>query len=272
MTAAAYPALEKRRALADRVVAHLAAHTELKATLLTGSVAQGTCDDRSDIDLLNYYETLPERSAFDRLLGELGAQLGRELSPPGAAEFVAGYQIEGVELQTGAQLTRTLEASIDRIAAGEVNWAGAKEAMGLQEGIALHGADLVSSWQARLSYPEELRRREIEANLGFFPIWALGEYLSTRDAALFERQMLLDGAFRVVAVLSALNGLYFSTFQFKRTQSHVARMGLKPERLAERLNLVADAPAPEAGDELRRLVEETKALVKAELPDLPDQP
>lgn len=259
---------ERRRALARRVTEHLAAHTDLRATLLTGSVAQGTCDDSSDIDLLNYYEEPPLRADFDALLAELGARVTRELSPPDADEFLASYDLEGVELQTGAGRVATLEATLDRIAAGEVDWASAKVAMGLQEGVALHGADLFSAWQARIAYPEVLRRREVEANLGFFPIWALDGYLRTRDAALFQRQMLLDGAYRVVAILSALNGLYFSSFQFKRMSAHASRMALKPERLAERLTAIADAPAGAAGRELDALVAETKDLVRATLPDV----
>lgn len=262
------PAAEKRRAIAQRVVDHLAARSELCASLLTGSVATETCDDSSDIDLLNYYEHLPLRAAFDALLAELGARVTRELSPPGAAEFVAGYDLDGIELQTGAGLVASLEATLDRIAGGEVGWATAKQAMGLQEGVALRGAALIGSWQERISYSDELRRREIERHLGFFPIWRLGEYLATRDAALFERQMLLDGAFRVAAVMSALNRLYFSSFQFKRMADHVERMRVRPERLAERLATVANAPADEAGRELAALVEETKQLVRTELPDL----
>jgi predicted nucleotidyltransferase len=261
-------AAAKRRALARRVTDQLAEHTDLKAALLTGSVAAGTCDDRSDIDLLNYYDELPARADFDRLLAELGARLTRELSPPGAAEFVAGYDLEGVELQTGASLASTLESTLARIEGGEVDWATAKVAMGLQEGVGLHGAEVVARWQARLAYPDALRRREIEANLGFFPIWRLRDYLSTRDAALFERQMLVEGAFRVAAILSALNGLYFSTFQFKRMGDHAARMTQKPDRLAERLAAVADAPSEAAGHELEGLVRDTTELVRAALPDL----
>src|SRR5438270_10282285 len=64
---------EKRRATARRVVEVLAAKTGLSASLLAGSAAQGTCDEHSDIDLLNYYSELPDRGAFDALMRGLGA-------------------------------------------------------------------------------------------------------------------------------------------------------------------------------------------------------
>jgi hypothetical protein len=80
--------------------------------------------------------------------------------------------------------------------------------------------------------------------------------------------MLLEGAFKVVAVLSAVNRLYFTTFQFKRAGGHVEQMDIKPDRLAERLDRVANGPPSGAADELRKLVEETKAIVRRELPDV----
>jgi len=101
-----------------------------------------------------------------------------------------------------------------------------------------------------------------------FPIWKIDEHPGSRDAELFRRQMLLDGAFRVVAVLSAVNRIYFSTFQFKRAAEHFSRMPLKPDRLAERLDLVANAAPREASEELRKLVQEMRAIVSAELPEL----
>jgi len=261
-------AVETRRALAGRVVERIALRTALRATLLTGSVAHGTCGPGSDIDLLNYYESLPSREDFDLALSEAGATLKDDLSPPGAAEFLAAYDLDGIEVQTGAQLTSSLEAIVDRIATGEIDWATAKVAMGLQEGVALHGEDLIRNWRERITYPDELRRREVQHNLGFFPIWKLDSYLATREAELFRRQMLLDGAFRALAVLSALNGVYFSDFQFKRASAHAAKLAAKPHDLAARLALIADGPPAEAAEELRALIEETKALVSRELPNV----
>lgn len=42
----------------------------------------------------------------------------------------------------------------------------------------------------------------------------------------------------------------------------------KPDRLAARLDRVANGPPSEAAEELRKLVEETKAIVRRELPDV----
>jgi hypothetical protein len=236
--------------------------------LLAGSAAQGLSDEHSDIDLLNYYDELPDQAEFDRALSDLGAEPKGLISPPRPEGFGARYEIEGIELQTGGQLTSALEERLDRIATGDVDWVTAKVAMGLLEGLALHGEDLIAGWKQRATYPDSLRRREVERNLGFFPVWKIDEHLAARDAELFRRQMLLDGAFRVLYVLSAVNRVYFSTFQFKRAGAYLEQLGAKPDRLAERLDLVANAAPSAAAKELRRLVEETKAIVMAEMPDV----
>ncbi len=259
---------ERRRRLARRIVGRLAERTQLAASLLAGSVATGTADEHSDIDLLNYYGQLPKAADFDAAMREVGAVRKAELGTPDEESFAAVYTLDGVEVQTGAQLVSALEERLQWIAAGDVDWINAKVAMGILEGLPLHGADLVTAWKARASYPESLRRREVERNLGWFPVWAIDSHLAARDAELFRRQMLLDGAFRVVAVLSALNRLYFTTFQFKRARAHAARMRIKPDHLAEGLDSVANDSPTVAANELRQLVEETKALVRQEMPDV----
>ncbi len=245
---------EKRREIADRVVTGLAGRTDVRATLLAGSVAQGTADEHSDIDLLNYYDELPDQQTFDEVLREAGGERIGDLGVPRPGGFAVRHRFD-------------LDRRLARIEAGDVDWITAKVAIGLLEGIPLHGDGLIRAWQSRARYPEGLRRREIEVNLGWFPIWALDQHLAARDAELFRRQMLLEGAFKVVAVLSAVNRLYFTTFQFKRAAAHVDQMKVKPDRLAERLDRVANAPPSEAAEELRKLVEETKAIVRHEVPD-----
>ncbi len=259
---------DRRREIAERVVKGLADRTELRATLLAGSVARGISDEHSDIDLLNVYDDLPDRDTFDSVLKEAGGEIIGDIGAPTPEAFVGRYRIEGIEVQTGGEVISALEKRLANIEAGDVDWITAKVAMGTLEGTALFGPELVSEWQRRAAYPESLRRREVEANLGWFPIWAIDAHLASRDAELFRRQMLLEGAFKVVAVLSAVNRLYFTTFQFKRAGSHFEEMKVKPERLAERLDRVADGPPSTAADQLRKLVEETKAIVKRELPDV----
>jgi hypothetical protein len=79
---------------------------------------------------------------------------------------------------------------------------------------------------------------------------------------------LLEAAFNLLAVLGGLNRLYSTRFELKRMRAHVAKMELAPPRLADRLESLFRLEAEQAAAELGRLVEETRALVAREFPDL----
>ena len=136
-------------------------------------------------------------------------------------------------------------------------------------GLPLHGEELIEQRRARVGdYPEALRQAMIERHWSFFPLWYYGEAMAVRDAELWRLDMLLEAAFNLLAVLAALNRRYFARFELKRMRALIAQMELAPPRLAERLeSLFRLAPEPAAA-ELGRMVEETRALVAAELPDL----
>jgi hypothetical protein len=199
---------------------------------------------------------------------ETGASVTGVIRPPGPDGFTSRYSIEGIELQTGGTPVASIEERLERIAEGEVDWVTAKVAMGFAEGVTLHGHDLIQRWKTRAAYSDALRRREVEENIRIFSIWRADAQLVARDAELFRRQMLLDGAFRVAAVRSAINRLYFSTFQFKRAAEHFVRMAIKPKNVSQRLDIVANAPPAVAAEELRRLVEETRDIVRKEMPEI----
>lgn len=233
-----------------------------------GSVAHGSSDELSDIDLICYYDDVPPVAGFDEVIAEAGGSLKGPINPPGPEGFANRYSIEDIELQSGGTAVASIEDRLDRIAAGDIDWVTAKVAMGILEGVALHGEHIARAWKQRAAYPDSLRRREVEDNIRIFAIWRADEQLAARDAELFRRQMLVEGAFRVAAVLSAVNRVYFSTFQFKRAGQHFAQMAQKPQRLSERLDIVANADPHVAAEELRVLVQETKEIVRREMPDV----
>lgn len=92
--------------------------------------------------------------------------------------------------------------------------------------------------------------------------------MAARDAELWRLDALLDAAFNLLGVLAALNRLYYAHFELKRLRKLVARMELAPPSLADRLESLFRLQPEDAATELGRLVEETRVLVAAELPDL----
>jgi predicted nucleotidyltransferase len=258
------------RELAHRIVAAVVPSTGAAGALLTGSAGEGSADRFSDLDLLFYYERLPEPAAFRQVLDGLGAAYLLPIGEATEESFADAYLMDGVQVQTGGSAVSNVERQLDRVLAGtEPGEPSTKLAMGLLHGLPLHGDELLRRWRERAAaYPDELARRTIEKHLAVFPYWRAVEHMAARDARLWEVQSLLDGAFAVLAVLSGLNRVYFTTFQFKRMRQHVAAFEAAPSRLAERLESLFDLDPARAAEELRTLFDETLALVEARMPEV----
>jgi hypothetical protein len=142
-----------------------------------------------------------------------------------------------------------------------------KAMMGLLEGDALHGEDVIGRWQTlAAAYPEDLAPATVDHYLQFFPLWPAAERWKVQDATIFYHQTLVEVSLNILGVLAGLNHLYYSTFQVKRLRRFVSKMRIAPERLADRLDMLFTLNPVEAGDLLERLVDETVKLVEAHMP------
>jgi hypothetical protein len=261
---------EHLRALARRIAdAHLE-ETEPRAVLLVGSGAAGVADRYSDLDLILYYDELPDEEAIDRARDRLGGRDRRVIHARSDEGYAESFRLGGVECQLGFVPIPAWERELDRILAGEdLDSPLPKAVDGFLAGIPLHGAETIGRWRDRaLAYPDELRRRIVEHHWRFFPLWYFEEKLAARDAALWRQQVLLEAAFDLLAVLAALNRVYFSRFELKRLRALTARMAIAPADLAGRIERLFAVEPRSAGEELEALVRETQALVEAELPGL----
>ena len=106
----------------------------------------------------------------------------------------------------------------------------------------------------------------VKKYLAFFPIWGLEPHFRTRDATVWRYQVLVEAAQNIVGILAGPNGLYFTTFQFKRMGRFLNQMTVAPVDLATRLERLFQADSPTALAELETLVSETIVLVETYLP------
>ncbi|HEV2036705.1 MAG TPA: hypothetical protein VGU71_21345 [Candidatus Dormibacteraeota bacterium] len=179
--------------------------------------------------------------------------------------------MEGVECQGGGLLVVIVEKLLKDLRSGREpdSPSQQKVAMGLLHGLPLRDDGLIAGWQQGVrEFPEALARSMAQHHLRLFPYWASRRQLAERDAVLFEVQSLLDGAFYILGALSAVNSLYFTTFQLKRMRSHISGMQTAPPLLADRLEALFTAPRAAAARDLRQLVAETVEIVAVRFPDL----
>jgi hypothetical protein len=260
--------LSRRVAIAGRIVHAFERHIPPRAILLPGSVGEGRADEYSDLDLIAYYDRLPERSALDDWREALGVPLdGPEPRPD--AGWSDRFTIDGVECEAGGLLVPATERYVSELLAGDeaASAVHQKVAMGLAHGLTLRDDGVIAAWQRRLAeFPDALAEAMAEHHLKVFPYWSLWEAIAHRDARLWEVQSLLDGAFHVVGALSAANRTYFTSFQFKRMREHLAGLEVAPPNLADRLESLFELDRPAAARELGRLVRETADVVERLLP------
>lgn len=263
-------ATQHLRRLAREIVETALRRMPVRAALLVGSGGRGDADFYSDLDLILYVDELPTDDVLDDIREAVG---GTNPLRRGRVEHFCGeeFELEGVRTEVSFTTVSRVELRLDQLLdrVEEIDSPLQKAVLGVLEGLPLHGDELVERWQSRLrSYPEPLRRAMIERHWRFFPLWYHADAMAVRDAELWRLDVLLDAAFNLLAVLAGLNRLYFSRFELKRMRALVAEMKLAPPNLADRLESLFQLEPGSAAEELARLVEETRALVAGELPDL----
>lgn len=136
-------------------------------------------------------------------------------------------------------------------------------------GIPLYGETLIQQWKAKVAnYPNQLAQTMVEHYLKFFAIWGMQEKLAKRDTTLWYYQIIVESAQNLLGVMSGLNRLYYSTFQFKRMNRFIEQMEIAPRNLAARLEGLFDNEASVAVNQLEALVRATVELVEIHLPQV----
>jgi predicted nucleotidyltransferase len=257
--------------LVKRNVKAYLANPKTKAVMVTGSVAEGECDEYSDCDVCLYYDELPTDAElqFARQQNQ-GAELIEILGDRREGAFGESLLMNGIEFQFAHATIAQWEKEISSIVeAFDVPTPLMKTMAGTLVGIPLYGETLIEEWKAKIAnYPDGLAQRMVEHYLKFVPVWGMQEKLARRDTTLWYHQILVESAQNLLGVLSGLNRLYYSTFQFKRMSRFIEQMEIAPENLSERLESLFHHEAPVAVDQLEVLVRETIKLVEIHMPQV----
>jgi hypothetical protein len=259
------------RGLARSVVSRAELRCPLRAALLAGSGGRGDADTYSDIDLVVYVDRVPDWDVIEQIRDDAGGTDGVRRESATVDFRSIQFDLDGVHTEVSFTTPARLESRLDDVLTKieDFDSPAQKIVTGVLEGLALHGAPLVEIWKERVAlYPEVLRRPMIARHWMFFPLWHYRDAMAARDAELWRLDMLLDAAFNLVAVLAALNRVYFTRFQFKRMRTVIEAMALAPADFASRLEGLFRVAADSAAVELAALIDETRQLVEGEFADM----
>jgi hypothetical protein len=242
-------ATEALLALAQRVADALPAEV-VEEVILTGSVARGTADELSDIEMLVVSR---QRLSLDACFAHARAAGLEGLDtwgPQGTTVRKVFGMRDGVPLELVWQARADAEATIDAILGGDAS----STADAIANGVALRTGGLLARWQARLAeYPDELVSARVERAAltwgGYAPAGMLTIARPGERLAMVER--MVDDANRVVTIVFAVNRVWQPTN--KRLASRTAGLAVTPDRLAERIAAALSEP-----DALRALLTMTE--------------
>ncbi|HSH91032.1 MAG TPA: hypothetical protein VK996_13690 [Ramlibacter sp.] len=265
-----------RRGIARRVAdAHAALGDPALLALVSGSVVDGTADERSDVDMSIVLSRLPDVEApLEAACAAAGgsAWFWRPGSPAEAGLVVAFRMdgIDGIEVQIGYTTHDKLASDLDELLLRHnPDTPLHKLGEGLLKAEALASEPLLASLKLRLAaFPPELGRAMVEHFLATPTPWRAIAQIVHRDTPLWCRDLQVDAIYRLLGVLAGLNGRYYTRFQVKRLHKLANSFTLAPPQLAERIAAILDGPVHAGFERLHALEGDVLALVVQQLPDV----
>ena len=218
------------------VVAAYAGTPTLEAAVAVGSLARGTADSFSDIDLILFWRAFPandERWAAIERLNGLAAHL--ENTQPGVEGsdtfYLSGDADTGLKIELAHTLTTAMQRQIDDVT--ERHDMDAEKLLTLYflgRAYALHGLPLIEEWQIQIGRcPLHIAHQVVADNLKLFPSWTL-TMLHRRGDWLYYNDIVGTILHRLMMVLVGLNRLY-PPKKFKHLALLIDDMQIVPPRL-----------------------------------------
>ena len=122
--------------------------------------------------MMIYYDALP---GDDELTRRAAAQRWKDMilrmDNRAEGELLESYRVQGVECQIAHSTIAAWERDMAIVLEQQdINTPLHKALSGTLEGIALHGAELIDAWKAKIAnYPPGLAQAMVEQHLQFFP-------------------------------------------------------------------------------------------------------
>lgn len=236
---------------------------------VTGSVARGVADARSDLELNLWAHHLPpkrgrpawiaepEQTAWLQLAGATDLVLDEAVNPDGSIWCTFRFRDVWVELgwqalsdqsQLIADILDAVVLDHERLVLAEV----------ISNATALRTQGEIERWQGCLThYPDPLARRLVEESAGY---WQYPHYLDNcweprPGQRLKFAEDLLHDAYRVLRILFAMNRQWEPDFKWLR--GAIEPLEVKPSHVVERLNQMLSESPKEARITLFELVSDT---------------
>lgn len=249
---------------AKQLAVKIRAFTGLRAIAAGGSVARGYADAYSDLELLLFWDALPDDDARHALIETLQADFLYEYNGPSQEDqlLIQNFQVDLWHL-TLAKEEAVIQAVLQDFSTdlSDSNFMDT-----LRSCIPLHGEAILKDWKQRAQeYPADLAVRNITMNVSSFEMNRLAISALRDNPHMFYSDIVrLQQA--VFMILLALNGEYFPTYKW--IFRSLAVMPIKPQRVGQRFQQMFACLYDEAITDMRQIMRETLDLVEQYFPGI----
>ena len=253
---------------------------EVAAVIVGGSVARGSADQYSDLEIGVFWATPPSVEERKGAIKEMGGEIWKFDPYDGrrASEHIGLSELT-VESQRylGTAMVSPIHMTVDT--AGD--WIGSliddlntaprklELAAAIRYGMPLYGHNLIEGWKEKVaSFPQHLAVKLVQQNLWLGP-WFKWAASIEREDHLVIAQHLVWMQQGIVNVLAALNREYMPSVEYKWVEWLLERMEIKPAHCTARLK--STFTADDLGLAARDLIElgmEVIDLVAEHLPEV----
>ena len=246
-----------RLELARQLVPRLDYGNDLRAAVVGGSVARGYSDALSDLEIILYWERLPDADRRAAIIAALDARYRYPEWDPGreSAFLIGGFPVDVWHISV-ADIVTTLD---DVLINGSIDLLSNNVVDTIRSCIPLKGHEIVDAWKLRsAAYPNALTIRFLEHYLPHFHLRHL-MLAAHRDNPTAFYHTLSDIQCSLFLVLLAINRTWFPTFKW--IYRSLATLPLTPDDAEARLRQMYHETPVIASTHLRDVLAETLDLI-----------
>jgi hypothetical protein len=262
------PASLRRLEIARQIFPVYAANSNVLALFVAGSVARGWADESSDMEVTIICAKAPTNAERQWCARQTGGRIGRfEGYNPAKWTWPEEVYIEGIKLDmawiTPESVNSILTDVIDR---HDTHFNKQVYCAIIRRAVVLHGADVMSQWQAKTAcYPDGLMEAIVRQNI-FFERAAMRRLLVARDDLPLLAEHDTYSVRKLILLWLAINGEFYSGFKW--TRQVIGSLSVAPRDAFPRIVNIFRCDPATGGEELRGLIRDTFDLVEQRLPQV----
>jgi predicted nucleotidyltransferase len=247
-----------------RRVSKLCKYPGVCAIVTGGSVARGYSDIYSDLELILYWDRIPEPDVKRSITADLGAEYRYPKIDQG---YESAFLINGFPVDIWHHTVADEESVMDKVLREYSLDLNANNVLDtVRNCIPLYGSEFIQKWKNQAeAYPEELSVRFLQTYLPHFHLRQIN-FAANRDNPTAYYAMLSAIQSSLFLVILALNESYFPTYKWM--YNRIADLPHVPLNLGSRLRQMFYEPPIRAVTQLHSVLTETLAIVEERYPQV----